>query len=47
VTKTEEPEEMRECFLACIELVPELGEKFKDCYENTYKEGIFDPKQKG
>ena len=44
--KVEELEEIRENFLKFLELVPELGEKFRDHYENTYKDGIFDAKTK-
>ena len=46
MTKTEELEEIKENFLDFFELVPELGGKFKDHYENTYKDGIFDAKTK-
>lgn len=46
MTKTEELEEIKGNFFDFFELVPELGGKFKDHYENTYKDGVFDSKTK-
>ena len=46
MTKTEELKEIRENFFQYFELVPDLGNKFKDHYDSTYKDGVFDAKTK-
>ena len=46
MTKTEELGEIREDFLAFFELVPVTGAKFREHYELTYQDGLFDAKTK-
>ena len=46
MTATEDLEEIREHFLAFLDLVPETGAKFRDHYEQTYQDDLFDAKTK-
>jgi AhpD family alkylhydroperoxidase len=46
MTKIEELEEIRSNFEQFFNLVPDPGRKFKNHYESTYKDGIFDAKTK-
>jgi AhpD family alkylhydroperoxidase len=46
MTKIEDLGEIRKNFLAFFELVPETGAKFREHYEHTYQDGLFDAKTK-
>jgi AhpD family alkylhydroperoxidase len=46
MARMEDLEEIRGHFLEFFDLVPETGANFRDHYEHTYRDGLFDAKTK-